>query len=729
VTTIERDERGEVVAVVDPQGSRWAVQRDLVGRPVGVTDPLGRSTTLARDGAGRLVTARLPSGRTLTYRHDGDGRLSSVADGDAVVWSAERRPAERYVTAVDAEGRRVEEWSDALGRPVRRTVEGRTTTWAWDDGAGVCVVTPPAGGPVAIGYDTAGRPAAVDHPAAGRIEVVRDGAGRLTEMRAAGVVRRWTWAGGQVVHYREERTGAGAVETAIERDGAGRVLAETTGDRRWAYRYDDAGQLAGLDAPDGPWRWTYDDCGRLVDETSPTGQRSFFYDEADQLVRIESSDGTGSAVVAFGYDERGRRVVAAGDDARVEYEWDVLGRLVGVRRSSRSGDVRRQTLEVAPDGALAGVAGEPVEWLAGVGFSMPSRIGDAEVVGIDGQPVARIDGDEVTWLSCDWRGTVGGSASPWGDAPAAGDLGGAALGYLGEVAIDGLAWLRNRVYDPVTRAFLSPDPAPGLPGPPGGLTNPYQYAANNPLTWIDPLGLHRLSVDEYRTLREKEQEGNWKTVAGWVAAASVIAVGIALIVASGGAAAPMEMGMLIGGWSAIAGTVGSGLNQFVSGQGMDPWRIAGDGAVAGIAGFATGLTGGWAVGEFELGIPAGMAVGAGAGGSFNAIGTAAEGRLLDGNVSAKNTVTSFGAGAVSGAVPVLPVKSFTALRLVEEESGGIAMNRAMQGWGAAVPSFFSSVLTGFDTAMNSPHHSSGPPAPLDGSDLERVRQFTQSSAW
>uniref|UniRef100_UPI002029833C RHS repeat-associated core domain-containing protein n=1 Tax=Caballeronia sp. GAWG2-1 TaxID=2921744 RepID=UPI002029833C len=51
----------------------------------------------------------------------------------------------------------------------------------------------------------------------------------------------------------------------------------------------------------------------------------------------------------------------------------------------------------------------------------------------------------------------------------------------------GLHYNRNRYYDPATGRFISKDPI----GLAGGL-NPFQYA-NNPISWIDPLGLARES--------------------------------------------------------------------------------------------------------------------------------------------------------------------------------------------------------------------------------------------
>ena len=59
------------------------------------------------------------------------------------------------------------------------------------------------------------------------------------------------------------------------------------------------------------------------------------------------------------------------------------------------------------------------------------------------------------------------------------------LGWRGELHIDGLTWLRNRAYDPTTRAFLTPDPLPPVPGTPT-VANPYHYANNDPINQLDP---------------------------------------------------------------------------------------------------------------------------------------------------------------------------------------------------------------------------------------------------
>ena len=69
----------------------------------------------------------------------------------------------------------------------------------------------------------------------------------------------------------------------------------------------------------------------------------------------------------------------------------------------------------------------------------------------------------------------------------------------------GLHYNYFRYYDPSTGRYITSDPI----GLAGGL-NMYAYVGNNPLYWIDPLGLDRTSwFGPGRTLGDGPKNGNW----------------------------------------------------------------------------------------------------------------------------------------------------------------------------------------------------------------------------
>jgi RHS repeat-associated protein len=100
----------------------------------------------------------------------------------------------------------------------------------------------------------------------------------------------------------------------------------------------------------------------------------------------------------------------------------------------------------------------------------------------------------VQWLAPDWQDTIGDAPrDPWGARPGETSLlGGAQLGYRGELEFDAETWLRHRVYQPASRCFSQPDPLAPEPGN-ASASNQYHYAANNPIGRSDPLGLHPLT--------------------------------------------------------------------------------------------------------------------------------------------------------------------------------------------------------------------------------------------
>ena len=130
-------------------------------------------------------------------------------------------------------------------------------------------------------------------------------------------------------------------------------------------------------------------------------------------------------------------------------------------------------------------------------------------------------------------GTIG-AADPWGAGDPSGDAG-PHIGYRGKLALDGLVWLRSRAYDPSTRALLSPDPLPSVPGTPWA-ANPYAYAGNDPIGSLDPLGLRPVTEAELAKYREQIGRNVFERAADWaqdnweyIAAGAMVVAGVALM--------------------------------------------------------------------------------------------------------------------------------------------------------------------------------------------------------
>ncbi len=573
--------------VVDAKGATRRCQFDAEARPVAVTDPLGRRTEIERDACGRPAKVTGPDGQVTEVAWDPDGDLLSIARQGRPMVIVEADVAELTSRVTDAGEHTTEAAWDPLGRQRLTDADGRSTGIVYDDDGQTSAVTSPNGEVVTIGYDWLGRPTVIDHDLLGPIHARRDAAGELVALDGEGFSRRWTrdpW--GRVVRY-EERIGANVEEIIVERDPTGRVVAEhgARGTRR--YHYDVAGQLIGFDTPGRTTTWIYDRCGRMETETVTDGsgaivrRRRFDYDVADQLVRVTD----GEAVTALSYDHAGRRTSERSPLGTVTYRWDGLGHLTGIERTAapdggHPGESTERRVVIDGRGTLRRLGDTPIDWLDDGPFGdIPLGIDERTIVGLPGLPVATVGDGTVEWLSTDWRGTVGAQYDPWGATAEPDDEVG--LGYLGEVQMDGLLWLRNRIYDPSTHAFLSPDPQTGTIGCPGALTNPYTYANNDPLGWLDPAGLKPLSMAQAQA-----QMQSWKTshLGEFVVGTLAVVGTVALIVATGGAAAvvvPAVAGAVLGGGSAVATDV-------IEHKPIDPMNIYMNVGVGGFLGAASG---------------------------------------------------------------------------------------------------------------------------------------------
>ncbi|MGH3566615.1 MAG: DUF6531 domain-containing protein [Pseudonocardia sp.] len=511
VTRYGFNARGWVTTVTDPLGGVVEHRYDEVGRPVATTDQLGRTTHWEYDPAGQLTRQLDAAGNRIHWSYDPSGRLAGYQAGDADPVTIERDSLGRAVVINEPGLRHQLSW-DPHDRLITKRSGDLELTWQYDADGRQIAAGYPDGTHTTFTHDPAGGLATAQHPLLGTIRLHRDAAGRLTGLEASGRSESWSYRDGELVGHSVERDGLRQV-TQLERDAASRVVTETRDGTISRYHYDPAGQLTTADAPDGARTFGYDPAGRLTTETGPEGTTSYAYDAASQLrERRRSADTT-----QYAYDAAGRRATETSPELTRTFTWNPQGHLTGIHRQDPTGESTTR-LTVDAFGDLAAVDDTPLAWDPTGAIPQLRCLGDTTIIGDNQQPWATTNPTSgATWLDTDWQHSTNNTTDnpwdPWGATHHATPTT-PQLGWRGELHIDGLTWLRNRAYDPTTRAFLSLDPLPAIPGTPTA-TNPYHYANNNPINQLDPLGLRPMTDADLNAYRQAHSQSYFSKAADW----------------------------------------------------------------------------------------------------------------------------------------------------------------------------------------------------------------------
>ncbi|MGW1073894.1 DUF6531 domain-containing protein [Streptomyces sp. NPDC002537] len=524
----------------DPDGTAYAFAYDTELRLTGVTNPQGLTWTYAYDEAGRLTSETDFNGRTLTYEHDAAGGLVARTNGagetlrftrDLLGRAVEQSGATfaydesgRLTRAANADAEVVFE-RDALGRVLSETVNGRTTTYAYDTlGRRTRRVTP-SGLVSEWTYDATGRPVELRGDA-GALTFAYDAAGREVERRlgeGAVLTQEWdaadrlrnqvvTGAANRLLQhrtyaYREDgylteirELTSGTRRFDVERSG--RVTAVNAHGWRETYAYDAAGNLTYAKAPAheapggrefegtlirraGRTAYEHDAQGRLIRKTrrllnGQTRAWTYEWDVEDRLREAVTPEGERWR---YAYDPLGRRISKARESDETVFSWD------GTRLSEQTlPDGRTTTWDYAPGTHRpltqtdhTTLAREPGESLISAFTETTDLTPTFHAIVTDavGTPTELVtSAGELAWQR---RTTLWGTDLP---APPADGVD-CPLRFPGQYHDHetGLHYNYFRYYDPETGRYAVPDPLGLEPAP-----NDYTYVPN-PLAEVDPYGL------------------------------------------------------------------------------------------------------------------------------------------------------------------------------------------------------------------------------------------------
>ncbi|MEM6730614.1 MAG: RHS repeat-associated core domain-containing protein, partial [Myxococcota bacterium] len=446
---------GQMASITDPRGEVWSFGRDAAGRLVSATDPLGAETTYSYDAMGQNSGVAFPGLMgSLTVTRDSTGNMTqqSYSDGTTIDFS------------YDENGRRVSGTGLSLAYDGNgNIIESNGIAVARDSGSRVSTVTLAPGKVLTYTYDARNLVTRIQDWAGGEVNFTYDAAGRLVSVdRSNGVATTLGYDDNNVLTGINDAMGAVELsDIQLVRDPLGRAtlatrvlpLSPTAPDAGPAYTYDAALQIQGF---------TYDDLGRLLSDD----RRDYDWDLASRLTSI----GGGVDATDFEHDGWGSLVSRTQGGVTKTFVWNYAFSFSAMS-IERTDGVDSTYYVYTPDGRL---------WYS---------INAAD----DSRRFYHFDEMGSTNYTTDDSGLMVNAYAygPYGALVDAMEPEPNLFTYVGQLGVmreasTGLYHMRRRVYDSLTRRFISREPLLGLLDP--RALNPYQYAFNNPQQYADPTG-------------------------------------------------------------------------------------------------------------------------------------------------------------------------------------------------------------------------------------------------
>jgi RHS repeat-associated protein len=546
VTTFTFDGNGNLTSVSDPLGNSSGITYDSRGRQAATTDAKGNSTSYTYDVTGMLDTITDPLGSMTRYSYYNDDSLAGVTDAKNQTLTYEYDTKGRLTRMTDQLGRSetyVYNTYDNLISVTDR--KAQTTTYTYDIMNRMQSVTYGDGSSTTYTYDTVGRLTTINDSVSGMISYTYGGSscgtgcsggsqyevieevtplGRIDyTYDALGRRDSMTVAGQPAVDYTYDANGRltdigtlinGAPSTfSLNYDSLGRRTGITyPNDVNTYYAYDNASRLLDLQHVAQPntllesLSYGYDANGNMTSMNRPSvllplpnAASNITYNDANQMLTFNTENIT--------YDVNGNMTSATSTCGTTTFTWDARNRLVGI--SSYKPDCSSLSASFVYD-ALGRriqktINGRTMQYLYdGLDIVQEKENGAVTVnyirtLNID-EPLARIEANgNVRYYHSDALGSIialtdetGASRTQYvydsfGNVTISGEASDNPFQYTGrENDNTGLYYYRARYYLPELQRFISEDPI----GLKGGI-NKYVYTSNNPLNYVDALGLKK----------------------------------------------------------------------------------------------------------------------------------------------------------------------------------------------------------------------------------------------
>jgi len=522
---------------------------DDFGRKLSQTDQLGKVWKWTWNVHGELLTSQTPvqaaAGQTTSYAYgakggsgETQGQLKSRTVPGAQTASYTRNPLGQVTRAETKDGASqtvvAYDYSYDSAHRLQTVIDSRANKsliYTWTPGGRLARVVDSDGHSTSFAYDGVGRLSSLTAPNGENVSFVWDAGGRLIEKHLnSGLRTTQSWFEDGSLKDKKNLFSATTLSShvyTLDSQGRRATQAETINGtaKNWTYAYDNLDRLTS--ASDGTAETTsYDIYGNRRTKSKSGTTTAYLYDLAHQLSEIRQTNDTGTLIGGAVHDADGHLTkLCEGSSATktasdctsggtgattLQLAWNALDHLLTATRTGTNAvaesyayDDSGRRLKKTSAGVTThyGYDGDDIhaEW-AGTPAGMPSAV-YAHGVGND-EPLLRLTGTtsspaatQTAYLQ-DGLGSVVGTANTAGTLTASqrfdawGNKGTTTgttptYGFTGrEPDATGLTYFRARYQHPGIGRFLSRDPA-GM----ADAVSPYAYVRNNPVNFVDPMGL------------------------------------------------------------------------------------------------------------------------------------------------------------------------------------------------------------------------------------------------
>jgi RHS repeat-associated protein len=472
VSTFGYDSSYDQTSMTYPDGSVQQATYDSHGNRLTVTNRRGHTTSFTYDAHNQLLSKTYAGGAQVFYTYDSHRNPQSVTTSAGTTTytydSADRLTGVAYPN-------------------------GQSIRYFYNSGGQRTSMTDSTGFTINYTYDAAGRPAQLTSSGSRIVAYTYGAAGQLTRKDFGnGTYTTFAYdAAGRILHLINYAPAGSIIsEYDYTYDGMGRPSNVNSPSGAWTYGYDADGQLTSVNMPSGAVQYTYDADGNRIASTSGSAT-SFLVDNLDEDTTVGGTsyryDGDGNLISGGGwtytYDDDSRLIGAASATDTWAYQYDGLGNRIAATHNGTATQYLNDPSGMGNILAEFDSTGHLIaHYTYGVDLVSSIPAGGTAVY-------YHFDGSGNTTQMTNTSGAVVNSYSylPFGEKLTASAGASNPFTYVGQYGVtdegSGLYYMRKRWYHPTLGRFIQTDPI--------GMASDfslYRYAANNPLTSIDPGG-------------------------------------------------------------------------------------------------------------------------------------------------------------------------------------------------------------------------------------------------